>query len=256
MRVLQKSLMYAVLLAVSGAGISVCADAPVTEGLTTKEILRRADEARGNIDGVRWQVDINAVEKGEEISRSLDVRARGYDFLAVFLAPPKTKGQRVLFVEHNMWYAKPGVRKPVPISSRQSVAGGAAYGDIAATNFSEDYDATSLGEEIIDDVPCLVYDLQAVNKKVTYDRVKYWVSKERAVAVKAEYYTVSGKMFKSARFEFDHTIDLEGRTQPFISRIVITDALLSANVTTMLFSSPSLEKLSDSTFDANLLMSR
>ena len=38
----------------------------------------------------------------------------------------------------------------------------------------------------------------AVDKKATYDRIKYWISKERLAGVKAEFYTVSGKLFKTA----------------------------------------------------------
>ena len=186
----------------------------------------------------------------------MDVQARGYDFLAMFLTPPKSKGQRVLQADRNMWYTKPGVRKAVPISSRQKLVGGAAYGDIAATNYADDYDATPLPDETVDGIACFVFDLKASTKQCTYDKVKYWVSKDRSVPVKAEYYTVSGKMFKSARFECEHSVEVDGKQSPFISKLTITDAVMNKNVTIMAFSVPRLEKLPDSTFDVNLLMSR
>lgn len=249
-------------LVLSGADAVSGADAPAAVGtnavaeLPMKEVLRLADEARGNLKGVRWTVDIDAAEGQTRQASSLDVRARGYDFLAMFLSPPKVRDQRVLFVERNMWFAKPGVRKPVPISPRQKLMGGVAYGDIAATNYSDDYTAERLADETVEGAACYVFDLKAANQRCTYDRIKYWVSKERNVAVQAEYYTVSGKLFKSARFEFDHRIPIEGKERLFISRIVIRDAVMKDNVTTMAFGQPAFGSISDATFDVNLLMAR
>ncbi len=245
-------------VATTNAGPPAAANAPSAPATApaTLEILRLADASRGNLAGVRWTVDIDAFENKEHQLRSMDVKARGYDFLAEFLSPPKVKGQRVLFVERNMWYTKPGVKKPVPISSRQKLVGNAAYGDIAATNYAEDYDATPLADETVDGISCHVFDMKAKTKKSTYDRVKYWVSKDRTVAVKAEYYTVSGMMFKTARFEFGNKVQIENHERPFISAIKISDSVMKENLTSMSFSSPSLDKLSDSTFDVNLLMTR
>jgi outer membrane lipoprotein-sorting protein len=211
--------------------------------LTPKEILQRADEARGNLDGVRWKVDIDSVESGRAQQRNLDVKAKGYDFLSVLNSPPKVKGEKLLMVNHNMWFTKPDLRKPVPVSPRQTLVGGASYGDIAATNYAEDYEPTSLDEENVNGEACHVYDLKAAHKKATYDRIKYWVSKERIVGVKAEYYAVSGKVFKSATFEYNNQIELRGKPQPFISKMAITDALVKGNVTTLKFSEPELVNL-------------
>ena len=44
------------------------------------------------------------------------------------------------------------------------------------------------------------------DKKTTYDRIKYWISKDRVVGVKAEYFTVSGKQFKSAAMAYTNTV--------------------------------------------------
>ncbi len=222
--------------------------------MTHKEILRRADEARGNLEGVKWRVSIDSIEKGHVQKRTLNVKARGYDFLATLISPPKVKGQKLLMVEHNMWFTKPGLRKPVPVSPRQKLVGGASYGDIAATNYADDYEATPLDDEMVNGELCYVFRLQAATKKATYDRIKYWISKERGVGVKAEYFTVSGKMSKWAVFENENQIQLRNKAHPFISKMIITDALASNNVTTMTFSKPKLMKVPASTFDLNLLM--
>lgn len=226
------------------------------EDRSEREILRRADESRGNLGGVEWTVDIDAIEQGRQQLRSLSVRARGYDFLAEFVEPPKTRGQKVLFVRHNMWFSKRDVSKPVPISSKQKLVGGAAYGDIAATNYADDYDATLLPDEVVGEESCYTFDLKAVAKNATYDRIRYWVSKDRRVAVKAEYYTVSGKLFKHAVFEFNHRVEIDNESRPFISRMTISDALKEGQFTTLQFSDPTITELPDSIFNVNLLTTR
>jgi outer membrane lipoprotein-sorting protein len=225
-------------------------------GLTPKEILSQADEARGNLEGIKWELHTRSIENDRKQERHMEVKARGYDFLAILISPSKVKGQRLLSVDHNMWFAKPGLRKPVPVSPRQKLTGGASNGDIAATNYANDYDAELLGEEPVDGEPCYVYDLESINKKATYDRIKYWVSKERLVGVKAEFFTVSGKMFKSARFEYKNQVKIDNEERLFISRMIITDALVSKNVTTLDFKNPVLEKLPDATFNVNFLRMR
>lgn len=229
---------------------------PSVEARSEREILRRADEARGNLRGVEWTVDVDAFEQGKQQLRSLAVRARGYDFLAEFVEPPKTRGQKVLFVQHNMWFSKRDVGKPVPISSKQKLVGGAAYGDIAATNYADDYVATRLPDEVVGEELCYTFDLKAVARNATYDRIRYWISQDRGVAVKAEYYTVSGKRFKHAIFEFNHRVRIENESRPFISKMTINDALKEGGFTTLRFSEPNLAELPDSIFNVSLLTTR
>ena len=166
------------------------------------------------------------------------------------------RGQILLNIDQNMWFASLSVRKPIPVSPRQRLVGGTSYGDIAATNYAEDYEPTPLQGESVDGEDCYVFDLKANKKSVTYDRIKYWISKSRLVGVKAEYFTVSGKQFKSATFEYEHRVDLNGKERPFISKIHILDSLLENNTTTMIFSEPVLGKIPDSVFDLNLLLMR
>jgi len=242
------------LLLISASGLT--GQNGYCEELTPKEILQRADEARGNLQGIKWEVKISSVENGREQNRAIDVKARGYDFFAILKAPPKVRGQILLMADHNMWFASPGLSKALPVSPRQRLVGGAAYGDIASTNYAEDYHATPLNDEMVDGELCYVFDLKAVTKNVTYDRIIYWVSKDRLVGIRSDFFTVSGKKFKVATMEYSHEVDMGDNRMPFVSRIVIKDIFLEDNVTTMSFSEPILEKIPDSTFDINLLIMR
>ena len=227
---------------------------PSHAALSPEEILRKADEARGNMEGVVWEINIKSIEGGREQNRTIKVSARGFNSLAEFLAPPNVKGQKLLMIDRNMWFVKPGLSKAVPISPRQKLVGGAANGDIASTNYAGDYKVTHAAEDTIKGEACYLFDLSATDKKVTYDRIKYWISKERLVGVKAEFYTVSGKMFKTATFAYDNSITVDGAPRPFISKMVITSAVMKEDITTMIFGKVAFKKIPDSMFNLNLLL--
>jgi hypothetical protein len=219
-----------------------------------KETLTKADQARGNAEGMQWEIKITAVEDGRKSSQTIEVKTRGFNALSLTLSPARVKGRRLLMVDQNMWFVRPGLRKPVPISPRQRLIGAASNGDIASTNYAEEYEVEQMPEDVIDGDPCYLFDLKAIDKRATYDRIKYWISKARLVGVRAEFFTVSGKMLKSATFAYDNSIEIEGRRQPFISRMVITDAVNKSNVTTMTYSNAEVKKIPDSTFNLNLLL--
>lgn len=239
---------------VLGCTLVISMASPHTYAMTSEEILKKSDEARGNTDGIEWEIVINSIESGREQQRTIRVSTRGFNSLAEYLAPAKVKGQKVLMVDRNMWFVKPGLSKAVSISPRQKLLGDASNGDIASTNYAGDYKITDASEDMIDNEPCYLFDLVAIDKKTTYDRIKYWISKERLVGVKAEFYTVSGKMFKSAAFEHNNSITIKGATRPFISRMIITNAVIKEDVTTMDFGKISFKKLPDSMFNLNLLI--
>ena len=226
---------------------------PLHAAMSPKEILSKADEARGNAEGVEWRIEIESVERDRPQQRTIKVSARSFNSLAEFLAPPNVKGQKLLMLDRNMWFAKPGLSKAVPISPRQKLMGLAANGDIASTNYAGDYRITETTEDAANNEACYLLDLSAVDTRATYDRIKYWISKERLVGVKAEFYTVSGKMFKTATFEYKNSISLEGRQRPFISKMNIASALVKGDVTTMSYSKVSIKKVPDSLFNLNLL---
>lgn len=219
------------------------------------QILTTADKSRGNIEGVIWEVQLESYEKDQlEQERVLEIQAKGYNFLGTFLSPAKIKNSKILMVDHNMWYTKPGLQKPVPVSPKQKLVGGASYGDLAATNYADDYQASFLGYEQVQDEQCYVFELNATAENVTYENIKYWVSKERTVGVKAEYYSISGKLLKLAYFEYNHQVQTDdNQTRPFISKMQIDDMLIQNNITYMIFSEPEIKDLRPAIFNVNRL---
>ena len=161
--------------------------------MTPQQILKKADEARGNLNGVEWELLITSAGDKAGNEMIYNVKARGFDILAENLYPAKDKGNKVLMVNGNMWFYKPGLSRAVPIARRQKLVGNAAYGDIASTNYAEDYSASPLPQEIVNGEQCYVFDLKAKTNKATYDRVVYWISVNRLVGVKAAILHCLGK---------------------------------------------------------------
>lgn len=232
----------------------VAAQPLVAQERSVKDLLRASDRARGNLDGIVWNITITSTEDGASESRGMTVKVKKNNTLARFTSPANMNDRMVLMVDRNMWFIRSGLKKPVSLSPRQKLLGDAANGDIASTNYVDDYHGVLQGEETVGSEPCYVLDLKAANKNVTYDRIKYWVSKERLVGVQAEFYTLSGKLFKTAAFKYDNRIRVNEEEVPFVSELVIRDAIQKDRVTTMTYGKIKVEPIPDSTFNLNLLV--
>lgn len=219
------------------------------------QLLKQADKARGGgLLGLVWQVSThttgtNADEALDQVLRLQAVdKPRGTSSVAQVLEPPSSKDSKILQVERNMWITKPGLKKPVAISPRQRLTGQASIGDIAATDYARQYTASYLREETVNQEPCHVLDLRAVDKQSTYDRITYWISIQRGVGVQAEFLSLSGKKLKTATFVYDNVIKDKDRQIPFVSQMTIQDALTDAR-TVLNYSRIQVKSIPDAVFD-------
>lgn len=232
-----------------------CAPLALAADPTAEELLKDADRARGAAEeGITWDIAVKTVEDGKEADVSYGVKVRGVDALAEATAPAKNKGEMMLFNDRNLWFFKPGLKKPVAISARQKLMGQAANGDIASTNYRRDYDGKVVGSEKVGADDTWKLELKAKAKNVTYDGIRYWISKDKKLGVKAEFLTVSGEVFKRATFEYGNKMSAGGGEFPFVSKMTITDALNAALTTTIVYTSPKMEKHAESLFNVNNLV--
>ena len=215
--------------------------------------LQASDRSRGNVSGIQWDIDIESITAKRTQKNKLTVLVKDTNCLAQYLTPARIRGQKLLMQDRNMWFIKPGLSKPVPISPRQKLLGGASNGDIASTNYAGDYTIETVEDENFNNDPCFVYELKAKNKKVTYDRIRYWVSKKRQIGLKAQFFTLSGKMFKTALFEYAHTIGINGQDRPFVSKMIIENAMAEDEKTIMLYHDIQIKEINASAFNLNLL---
>jgi negative regulator of sigma E activity len=217
-------------------------------------LLESADRARGGLArGITWSVTLTSEEDGDRSERGFLVRARGNDAHVESRSPPRTKGEVMLFNDRTIWYVKPGLRKPVSISARQRLQGLAANGDIASTRYARDYDGTVDGSERVGGVDAWRLELKAKAKDVTYDRIRYWISKDDELGVQAEFLTRDGKVMKTARFEYESEVVVDGTTYAFVSKMTITDAA-SKDRTEIVYGPPKLEDHPASMFNVNNIL--
>jgi Outer membrane lipoprotein-sorting protein len=236
--------MLFVLACSLGISLFFSASAQSTSGKSVTEILKATDLVRGGgMAGVQWDLQITAADAdtGANI-RKLRVRASGENSLAETMFPARAAGGKLLQLGRNRWYGRPDIQKAISISSRQKLAGPAANGDIASTNYSKDYEAKLLRMDSFQGESVYVLSLEAKSRFVTYDKIVYWVSEKRLVPVKAEFLTVSGKLFKTAVFETNNTIDMKGKKSPFISRMTIRDSYDNNNISTLEYSNVRVAK--------------
>lgn len=218
-------------------------------------LLARSDQARGgNLPGLIWDVSVVNSGTGSDEQQPMRLRVKAIETASVseVLEPLNSKGSKMLQVERNMWLTKPGLLKPVAISPRQRLTGQAAIGDIASTNYVKEYEAYYVREEAVADEPCYLLDLRANSSQSTYDHVLYWVSVKRSVGVKAEFYSLSGKRLKTALFEYGNNISVNGRNIPFVSRMLISDALTDGR-TELTYGRVKVKAISPSDFDVSNL---
>jgi len=219
-------------------------------------ILAQSDRARGGgLPGITWDVQADSTGGDEDKAGThmlLRVSAADNSSVSETLEPVRQKGARMLNVDRVMWLTRPGLKKPVPISPRQRLTGQAAVGDIAATNYVQDYAPRLDRADACGARRCWVLELTAKAKNTTYDRILYWVTVDGNTAARAEFYSVSGKLLKSADFEYGNAIEFGGRKLPFVSRMVIRDALSTAT-TTLAYAHIKVQKIPSTEFDVGHL---
>jgi outer membrane lipoprotein-sorting protein len=124
---------------------------------------------------------------------------KGKDKIAMlYLLPASEKGRSTLRVGENMWLYVPSARKPIRITSLQSVVGGVFNNaDIMQLEYAAEYDA-AYGEGTDSEY---LLDLKAKNKTVAYDKLKMWVAKDKKILRKIEAYSASGMLIKTLEFK-------------------------------------------------------
>ena len=247
MRNLRVSLIAVLTTLLAAASLATAAD-------DADALLQASDRARGGgLPGIVWEITVHSQEGGRQLEpQRLEVRATNDASVAETLEPARFRGSLILQVGRNMWLTRPGLSKPIPVSPRQRISGQAANGDIAATNYAADYQGVLKGREVVDGQAFVILDLTARHKRTTYDRIVYWISEDRQIGVKAEFYSLSGKLLKTATFQYDQEIQYEGRSIPFVSRMEIRDALTDAS-TVMDYGAVEIRPVPASEFDLGQL---
>jgi hypothetical protein len=215
------------------------------------QVLEKADQIRFPSESFEVQVAVTSFSEGKETdARLYKVLSRGAENTIVqVLEPAADRGQAMLLRGRDLWIFMPAVSQPVRLSLSQRLTGQVANGDIARANFSGDYAPTVQRVEAIDGQDHYVLELKAVDRGVTYNRVLYWVRKSNFHPHKAEFFSVSGRLLKTCRYEAFKT--LGGRVRP--TRLVLRDALREGEESVMEYSAMKLRDLPARMFSKDYL---
>ena len=225
--------------------------APSAKADQAADIVRDADRARRPADGFVWKITITSYETNKSPTTDgfeVFVKGIGRSFVK-FIAPPRNVGRSLLGLGRDLWIYLPEAGKPVRIPFSNRLVGQVANGDIARTDYAGDYDATLLGEESVGDVVCHVLDLKAKTKEVTYEAIKYWVSKDRRLPVKAEFYAGTGTLLKTG--VFDNYKEIAGHL--LVTRLTLIDAIRKDKKSVLDYGGITIRDLPDKYFDKNYM---
>lgn len=242
-----KKILFAIL-------ISLSYQTQAAKSPNALELLKAADRARGGLsEGLSWKLQLLSQDGSKENSFEYEVKVKASNVLAKCLAPARSKDEVYLFLDRNLWIHRPGLRKPLSLSSRQRLSGQAANGDIATTNYARDYSPTLSGEETIEGVKTWKLKLKAKSNDLTYDQIVYWISQDKLLGIQAEFLTLDGEVFKKAKFSYDNSISYNGKTIPFVSRTVIVDAKNNELKSELIYSKPKASNINESDFNVSNL---
>ncbi|MEW6678168.1 MAG: outer membrane lipoprotein-sorting protein [Pseudomonadota bacterium] len=214
-------------------------------------ILSKSDEIRFPAEGFQVDVDITSSSPWQSTeTRKYRVLSKGNEnTIVMILEPASERGQIMLMRGRDLWIFMPDVSQPIRLGLAQRLTGEVANGDIARANFAGDYTPKLLRNETINGESHHVLELSAVDRGVTYHRVLLWVNAANHRPHKAEFYSLSKRLMKTATYEDFRT--MAGRIRP--TRLVMEDALKPGEKSVLAYHSMRLRDLPDKVFTKEYL---
>lgn len=219
--------------------------------ISAQSILEKADEIRFPRESFQVNVAISTISSDQQGDQyQYQVLSKGNENSIVRITEPASeRGQVILMKGRDLWIFMPSVSQPIRLSLSQRLTGQVANGDIARANFTGDYHPQLLRTESIDGQDFYVLELTGVDRSVTYQKVLLWVNKSSFRPFKAEFFSVSGRLLKTSRYENFDTI--LGEMRP--TRIIMEDALKSGEISVLDYSDMKLRELPDKLFTKDYL---
>ena len=241
--------LLTVILLFTIAAPTATADTNDTELAQT--ILEKADQIRFPRESFQVDVTINTTAPGQpEDVRKYRVLSKGNENSVVMTTEPASeRGQILLLKGRDLWIFMPEVSQPVRLSLSQRLTGQVANGDLARANFAGDYNAKILRTDVIEGEKYYVLELTGVDRGVTYHKVLYWVGQSNFWPYRAEFYSLSDRLLKTARYEKFQM--LHGALRP--TRLVMEDALRTGEQSVLEYSGMKQRDLPDKVFTKDYL---
>jgi outer membrane lipoprotein-sorting protein len=197
------------------------------QALTAEEVLLKLDQNMVLDQAVTvTEMTIHGRSGSRTIRARTWIKGRDKAFVE-YLSPAREKGKKMLKIGNKIWNYTPEPNdRIITISGhllKQSVMGSdLSYEDMTENDGLTDiYQAKIVGREEISGRDCLVLELTAKTKKVTYHSRKIWVDSERWLPLKEERFARSGRLLKKT--QIIEVFQVEGRWYP--KKMVFKDML-------------------------------
>jgi len=216
-----------------------------------RSVLEKSDHIRTPQEAFQVEVAISTTVPGETADvRKYRILSKGNENTIVQITEPAVdRGQILLMKGKDLWVFMPAVSQPIRLSLSQRLTGQVANGDLARANFTGDYTPKILRTDTIDGEPYHVLELAANDRSVTYHRVIYWVKQSNFWPHRAEFYSLSNRLLKTARYE-NFKVML-GAHRP--ARLVLEDALRKGEESVLEYSEYRRRDLPDRIFTKDYL---
>lgn len=195
----------------------------VTLGADAAALLQAADAPRLAFQRsvVEVRATISEKDKSDKVAE-FDLYVGGEDRQLVVFKDEKNQGRKFIVNGDKTWLIAPNASRPVAITARQRLIGGASFADVARLRLSKDFSGA-----VRDQTepcgqpprPCRVVDIRADAKRAPYRSGTLWID-DRGLVRHAVYALASGKPAREAHFDYREAL---GKT--ILSKAVIVDLL-------------------------------
>lgn len=166
-------------------------------------------------------------------------------FALLIILPEVNKGQGYLKEGDNVWFYDPTSRKFTFSSMKENIQNSETKNsDLSKKSITDDYEVVSTKEGTIGKIPVWIIELKAKTTDVTYERITYFVRKDRTILLKEEAYSVSGRLMRTTLFP--KYVDIKGYLMP--SEILSVDELNPGERSQVTMTEQSLSPLPDKVF--------
>jgi len=203
------------------------------QAIDAASLLEQIDAIRSPSDNFSFTVNVHTQTAISENDSEMEVMVRNSTkSLVLYRQPIKQRGRALLLDGNNMWIYIPGTNRPVRISPQQQLIGAVSNADVARVVFSLDYVAGDIEKQRINNQSVLKIYLRARQKNVLYPNVHLWVDDESLHLLKADFFSLSGKIMRTIHYSVYQ--DVLGKQRPTI--LQINDAVNPANQATLQYS--------------------
>jgi len=230
---------------------SPSAQTPAEGDDLARSIVEKADRNRLPQESYQVDVAITTTTPGKDPDiRKYRILSKGNDNTIILtMEPVIDRGQILLMRGRDLWIFMPNLSQPIRLSVAQRLTGQVANGDLARANLAGDYVPRIVGAAECGGEPCYALDLVAVDRSVTYHRVAYWIGQKSGRPIRAEFYSLSDQLLKTAVYQ---NVKPFG-SQPRPTEVLISNALRAEDKSLLEYSNLKPRDLPDKMFTKEYL---